>query len=110
MVTCWEGAGLLALLCMMFSCAFVTFPYGYPGSGVVLDYIDSLSLPFLYLAGNKQEMKCRVHEYSSMNSVRLESANQQFQIKHSTTESLCPSLAYLNILFRTSFDLASDER
>ena len=27
-VTCWERADLLALLCVMFSCDFVTFPYG----------------------------------------------------------------------------------
>ena len=47
---------------------------------------------------------------NSMNSVRLETANHQLQVKHSTTESLCPLLAYLNMLFRTSFDLASDER
>ena len=26
-VTCWEIADLLALLCVMFSCVFVTFPY-----------------------------------------------------------------------------------
>ena len=25
-VICWEKAGLLALLCVMFSCVFVTFP------------------------------------------------------------------------------------
>ena len=27
-VTCWERADLLALLCVMFSCVFLTFPYG----------------------------------------------------------------------------------
>ena len=27
----WERAELLALLCVMFSCVFVTFPYGVPG-------------------------------------------------------------------------------
>ena len=42
-VTCWERAGLLALLCVMFSCVSVTFPCGV--TGVVLDYIDSWSLP-----------------------------------------------------------------
>ena len=26
MVTCWERADLLALLCVMFYCVFVTFP------------------------------------------------------------------------------------
>ena len=30
-VTCWERAGLLALLCVMFSCVFVTFPCGVLG-------------------------------------------------------------------------------
>ena len=44
MVTCWERTGLLALLCKMFLC-FCHFPMGCPGSGVVLDYIDSRSLP-----------------------------------------------------------------
>ena len=35
------GAGLLAVLCVMFSCVFVTFPLWCPRSGVVLDCIDS---------------------------------------------------------------------
>ena len=30
-VTCWERADLLALLFVMFSCVFVTFPYGILG-------------------------------------------------------------------------------
>ena len=30
-------------------CVFVTFPYACPGSGVVLDCIDSLSLPITLL-------------------------------------------------------------
>ena len=30
-VTCWERADLLALLCVMFPCVFVTFPYGVLG-------------------------------------------------------------------------------
>ena len=29
--TCWERADLLTLLCVMFLCVFVTFPYGVPG-------------------------------------------------------------------------------
>ena len=28
MVTCWERADLLSLVCVVFSCVFVTFPYG----------------------------------------------------------------------------------
>ena len=31
LVTCWERVDLLALLCVTFSCAFVTFPYGVLG-------------------------------------------------------------------------------
>ena len=30
-IICWERTDLLALLCMMFSCVFVTIPYGVPG-------------------------------------------------------------------------------
>ena len=30
-ITCWEGADLLVLLCVMFSCVFVTFPYSFLG-------------------------------------------------------------------------------
>ena len=39
-VTCWERADLLALICDV-NCVFVTFPCGILGSGVVLDCIDS---------------------------------------------------------------------
>ena len=39
-VICWERANILALLCVMFFCVFVTFP-----CGVLLDCIDSWSLP-----------------------------------------------------------------
>ena len=42
-VTCWEMADFLALLCVVFSCVFVTFPIRYPGSGMILD----LSIPYL---------------------------------------------------------------
>ena len=31
MVICWERVDLLALLCVMFSCVFVTFSYGVLG-------------------------------------------------------------------------------
>ena len=30
-ITCWDRADLLALLCAVFSCVFDTFPYGIPG-------------------------------------------------------------------------------
>ena len=31
MITRWERADLLAFLCVVFSCVFVTFPFGVPG-------------------------------------------------------------------------------
>ena len=40
-VTCWERAVLLALLCVMFSWCFCHFFKWCPGSGVVFDCIDS---------------------------------------------------------------------
>ena len=43
-------ADLLALLYVMFSRVFVTFPIRYPGSDVTLDCIDSRSLPSSLLA------------------------------------------------------------
>ena len=43
-VTCWEGDGLLALVCGVKLCGCY-FPIWYPGSGVVLDCIDSWYLP-----------------------------------------------------------------
>ena len=39
-VTCWERADLLALLCVMLTCV-CHFPMWFPGSGVVLDCIES---------------------------------------------------------------------
>ena len=53
-VTCWEKADLLALLYVMFSCVFVTFPYG------VLDWVwycmDSWLLPSSLLCKAKVEI------------------------------------------------------
>ena len=43
--TCCELAALLALLCVVFSCAFVTFPYGVPGQVWCL----IVSIPDLYI-------------------------------------------------------------
>ena len=39
-VTCWEGVGLLALVCDVSLC-FCHFSMLYPGSGVVLDCINN---------------------------------------------------------------------
>ena len=43
-VTCWERADLLALVCGVKLCGCY-FPFWYPGSGVVFDCIDSCYLP-----------------------------------------------------------------
>ena len=40
-ITCWERAGLLALLCVMVSFVFCYIPMWCPGSGVLLDCIDA---------------------------------------------------------------------
>ena len=40
-VTCLEGAYILAILYVMFSCVLCHLPIWYPGSDVVLDCIDS---------------------------------------------------------------------
>ena len=45
-VTCWERADHLALVCDVKLC-ICHFHMWYPGSGAVLDYIDSLSLLLL---------------------------------------------------------------
>ena len=45
-ITCWDRADLLALLCVVFSCLFVTFPYGVPGQ---LWYLIVFDFPFIML-------------------------------------------------------------
>ena len=47
--TAEERAELLDLLCVIFYC-FCHFPMWWPGSGVMLDCIDSLSLPYFLLS------------------------------------------------------------
>ena len=46
--TCWERAGLFALVCDVWLC-FCHFPKWYPRSGVVLDCIHSWSLSYFLL-------------------------------------------------------------
>ena len=48
-VTSWERGGLLALLCAMFSCVFVTFPCGVLGKVWYL-IASFCSLPFSYFS------------------------------------------------------------
>ena len=51
-VTCWEGPDVLALLCIMFFLYSCHFPIWYPGPGVVLNCVNSLSLPSSLLRNN----------------------------------------------------------
>ena len=47
-VTCWEKADILGLLCVMFSCVFVTFPYGVLGQvWYLIVWIPDL-LPYIF--------------------------------------------------------------
>ena len=47
--TCWERAVLLFLLCVMFPCVFVTFPYGVSGQmRYLIVWIPDLCLLFFY--------------------------------------------------------------
>ena len=50
MVTCWERAYLLALLYIMFSCIFVTFPYGVLAQMwyLIVSIPDLCLLPYLF--------------------------------------------------------------
>ena len=52
LISCWEKADLLALLCVMFSCVFVTFPISVPGH--IFDCIDSW--PLFMLNSSEQEI------------------------------------------------------
>ena len=53
LVTCWERANLLALLYVMFSCVFVTFPCGVLGQVWYLIVLipDLCLLPYFYTLG-----------------------------------------------------------
>ena len=52
-ITCWERADFLALLCIVFSCVFVTFPYGVLGQvWYLIVSIPDLCLPlYFYFIG-----------------------------------------------------------
>ena len=69
MVTCWERADLLAaFVCVAFSCAFVTFPYGVLGQVryLIVSISDLRLLPYLNLLYScKQVYTCIVQKISS---------------------------------------------
>ena len=59
-VSCWERADLLALLCVMFSCVFVTFPYHVLGQVwyFIVSIPDVFMLSYFYIyAGLKSKKK-----------------------------------------------------
>ena len=50
-ITCWKRADFFDLLCVMFSCGFVTFPYGVPDQVLYLIVsIPDLCLFYLYIS------------------------------------------------------------
>ena len=59
MITLWERAGLLALLCVMFPCVFVTFPYGVSGQVWFL----IISIPDICLFLYFDWVCCRLHDF-----------------------------------------------
>ena len=61
LVTCWEMAGLLALLHVLFSCVFVTFPYDVPGQAwYLIVSIPELCL-ILYFYAHSYPASCSEH-------------------------------------------------
>ena len=59
-VSCWKSADLLALVCDVKLC-FCHFPMWYLWSSVVLDCIDSLSLPIFLLKTYVSQYTCIKH-------------------------------------------------
>ena len=55
LVTCCENADFLALIYLIFFLYICHFPIRYPGSGVVLDCIDSRFLPPFLLCKHMSE-------------------------------------------------------
>ena len=49
LIACWKRADLLALLCVVFSCVFVTFSYGVSGQmWCLIVWIPGLCLPLYF--------------------------------------------------------------
>ena len=60
-LACWERTGLLALLYVMFSCVFVTFPYDVMGqTWYLIVLIPDICLLLFFYSRNEatQEFKC----------------------------------------------------
>ena len=117
-VTCWERADRLAFLYVRCSFDFCHFPIRCPGSAVVLDCIDSRSLPssllwtdcvalfdlILYVQVNnfsvmlgqlflgwtctKQRLMCLAQRHKTVRLARLELASSRSQGKQSTNQPL----------------------
>ena len=70
MVTCWERADFLALLYVMYSCVFITFPYGILGQVwyLIVSILD-LCLLLYFVVSFKQEYshKLLVNGFSQAN-------------------------------------------
>ena len=70
-VTCWAWADLLALICDVKLC-FCHFPMWYPRPDVVLDCIDSWSLPPFLLSKLKVRLHSLIRVHTCQNATLLE--------------------------------------
>ena len=94
-VTCWERADLLALLCVMFSC-FLTFPYGVLGHVWYL----TLSIPDHCLLPYYDQMLCSSWELTSMSCLAWGLPSVLFLTQGLALMS-CLAWGLLSVLFLT---------
>ena len=84
-ITCWERTDLLALLCLMFPCVFVTFPYGVTGQlwYLIVSNPDLCFLLYficitLYRHFHKYVIMCDVINANNLLSLKMIIINQKF--------------------------------
>ena len=63
-VTCWERADLLALLCVAFCSVFVTFPIGVPGQVCDTGLYRFLIFAFLFTLMRRAHINCSKMSFS----------------------------------------------
>ena len=67
MVTCWKRANLLALLYVMFSCVFITFPCGVLGQvwSLIVSIPDVSLLPYFHIEGKYVFITLKTRNYKT---------------------------------------------
>ena len=84
MVTCWEKAGLFALLCVIL--CFCSFTTCCPGLGMVLDCIDSLTL-LLYFVNQLKKQLWPQHLNAKLLILQLCNLSLSLKIQHTSLAS-----------------------